>query len=139
MSCYEWESGHFKLSCKEYSRFKKEFRAQWNKSLTDAHEQAVAIHAGLIKQYKGKRNVAWSSAVQTYSVPGGYSSFLGLPGRGYGLLSKEVIECFTAALGDDAGIRYQALLMALDDLFPLHKGFVAGVRWRNMTHRWGNE
>jgi len=59
MSCYEWERGTFKLSVTEYAKFKKSFMNGMKTKYEKAYEDAVAIHADILKQAKGKRNVDW--------------------------------------------------------------------------------
>ena len=55
MSCYEWEAGEFKLSVKEYAKFKKALREAWNKSLLDAHARAIKVFEWVKAKYKGKK------------------------------------------------------------------------------------
>jgi hypothetical protein len=77
MSHYDWESGSFKLSCKEYGRFKKALRDQWNASLIAAHKKAVEIQQALSRAFKGKRNVDWRKALEDHRIAGAYLPYSG--------------------------------------------------------------
>jgi hypothetical protein len=77
MSHYDWESGSFKLSCKEYGKFKKEFRKRWNESLDDAHRLAIRIHEEVLANNRGKRNVNWANVVADQRVSVGKADSFG--------------------------------------------------------------
>ena len=59
MSCYEWEEGSIKLSCKEYGRIKKEMIAAVKKYHEDLFNNALKLHERMIAAAKGKRGVNW--------------------------------------------------------------------------------
>lgn len=68
MSCYEWEEGSFKLSCKEWPKFKKRFRDAWNASLEKAYDHACDLQKRALAAKKGKRNVYWFDVLRDLKV-----------------------------------------------------------------------
>ena len=73
MSCYEWERGSFKLSVKEYRKFRQEFRKGWNESMDAAHAHAHRIYNEVLGANHGKRGVDWWKAVYEHHLYlGGY-------------------------------------------------------------------
>ena len=68
MSCYEWERGVIKLSCKEFPKFKKAFRDQWNSSLESAHARACKLRETVLAKFKGKRGMDWFVAVRDHET-----------------------------------------------------------------------
>jgi hypothetical protein len=73
MSCYEWENGTFKLSVKEYRKFRTEFLRRWNESMDKAYARACKIHSEVLHENKGKRNVRWWDVVRDHRLYlGGY-------------------------------------------------------------------
>jgi hypothetical protein len=107
MSHYDWESGSFKLSCKEYGRFKKALRDQWNASLIAAHKKAVEIQQALLKKFKGKRNVDWHKALDEYRITRYYDSWSGhaVTDRITDLDHGQLIWKALAVKGDDGKVQ----------------------------------
>ena len=55
MSCYEWESGSFKLSVVEYSKLKKSFMSGVKALYTSAYDDAIKLYNKILAEGKGKR------------------------------------------------------------------------------------
>ena len=64
MSCYEWERGEFKLSVKEYAKFKKSFLNGIKTIYEEAYNDAITLYNRILKEAKGKRNNDWFNLYQ---------------------------------------------------------------------------
>lgn len=64
MSCYGWERGSIVVPSAEWAGLKAKVRDAYNARMRKRHEQALVVHAAILKAAEGKRNVDWRVAAQ---------------------------------------------------------------------------
>lgn len=64
MSCYGWERGSIIVPSAEWAGLKTKVRDAYNARMKRRHEQALVVHAAILKAAEGKRNVDWRIAAQ---------------------------------------------------------------------------